>query len=129
MARISQTCVAASFCTVVSYVRCALGFFGFGLSAKAPLLHSSGYPQRLTIRSSRRRVLAALKLSTVRAILAAHCRGRRGLTRVLGGRKAFCGFVARKPEFIDFGLQCSSDGLSAAFFFGCSSVRAQAWLA
>jgi hypothetical protein len=40
---------------------------------------------------------------------------RVGLTQALGGRKAFCGFVARKPEFIGFGWQCSSDGLSARY--------------
>ena len=53
----------------------------FGSSAAALF---SGHPPRLTIRSSRRRFLASLKLTIVRAILTPHCRGRRGLTQALG---------------------------------------------
>jgi hypothetical protein len=58
-------------------------FSRFGLSAKPPLLHSSRHPQRLTVRSSRRRILASLKVLAARAILAPHCRVRRGLTQAL----------------------------------------------
>jgi hypothetical protein len=47
----------------------------------------SQVPTRLTIRSSRRRISASLKLPVGRAILAHNRRGRRGLTQALGGRR------------------------------------------
>ena len=56
-------------------------------SATASGCCCSRVPMRLTIRSSRRRFLASLKVSAVRAILALHCCGRRGLTLALGGKK------------------------------------------
>jgi hypothetical protein len=106
----------ALFGSAAVSVRGAPGFPGFGLSALVLAVRSSRVPSRLTVRSSRRRISASLKLAAVRAILAPHCRGRRGLTQALGGRKTFCGFVARKPGFIGFGWQCSSDGLSARYW-------------
>jgi hypothetical protein len=98
----------ASFGTAPVSVRGAPGLPGFGLSALALAFRSSRVPSRLTVRSSRRRFVASLKLAVGRAILALHCCVRRGLTQALGGRKAFCCFVARKPEFIGLGWQCSS---------------------
>ena len=77
--------VPAPFGTAPVRARGALGFFGFGVSAAVPRRCSSRAPPRLTIRSSRRRFLASLKLTIVRAILAPHCRGRRGLTQALEG--------------------------------------------
>ncbi len=90
----------ASFYSAAVRVQGAPGFPGFGLSAKAPVLRSSRVPTRLTIRSSRRRISASLKLAAERAILVLHCCGRRGLTQALGGRKAFCRCVARKSDFL-----------------------------
>ena len=78
----------------------ALRPLGFGLSASVPMLHHRRLPSRLTSRSSRRRVVASLKLPGMRAILARIRRVRRGLTPALGGRKAFCSCVARKPDFL-----------------------------
>jgi hypothetical protein len=63
---------------------------------------------RLTSRSSRRRVVASLKLVGMRAILAPIRRVRRGLTPALGGRKAFGGFA----------FQCSLSRLRLALLFG-----------
>ena len=80
--------------------RGALRHLGFGLSASASRLHSRGLPSRLTSRSSRRRVVASLKLPDMRAILAPIRRVRRGLTPALGGRKAFFSCVGRKPDFL-----------------------------
>ena len=67
----------------------ALRHPGFGLSASTPRLHPRRLPSRLTSRSSRRRVVASLKLLGMRAILAPIRRVRRGLTPALGGRKTF----------------------------------------
>jgi hypothetical protein len=67
--------------------RGALSHPGFGLSASWPSLHSRRLPSRLTSRSSRRRVMASLKLADMQAILAAIRRVRRGLTPALGGEK------------------------------------------
>jgi hypothetical protein len=53
--------------------------------------HSSWHPSRLTVRSSRRRISAALKVCSAGAILAPHCRGRRGLTQALGSQEKFFG--------------------------------------
>jgi len=64
-------------------VRGAPSLAGFGLSAKASVWSCSRVPTRLTIRSSRRRISASLKLTVGRAILALHCCGRRGLTQAL----------------------------------------------
>ena len=75
--------------------RGALRHPGFGLSARTPWLHPHRLPSRLTSRSSRRRVVASLKLPGMRAILAPIRRVRRGLTPALGGRKAFCSCVVR----------------------------------
>ena len=94
--------------------RGALRHPGFGLSASAPRLHPHRLPSRLTSRSSRRRVVASLKLPGMRAILAPIRRVRRGLTPALGGRKAFCNCVARKPDFLA--------SLSAALWSGCRHV-------
>jgi hypothetical protein len=69
----------------------APGFCRFGLSAKALGSCCSRVPTRLTIRSSRRRISASLKLAVRRAILALHCRGRRGLTQALGAEETLCG--------------------------------------
>ena len=87
---------------------------GFGLSASAPKLHPRRLPSRLTSRSSRRRVVASLKLPGMRAILAPIRRVRRGLTPALGGRKAFCNCVARKPD--------SLASVTAALWPGCRLV-------
>ena len=76
----------------------ALRPLGFGLSASVPMLHHRRLPSRLTSRSSRRRVVASLKLPGMRAILARIRRVRRGLTPALGGRKAFCKCAARKLD-------------------------------
>jgi hypothetical protein len=88
--------------------RGALRHPGFGLSARAPRLHPHRLPSRLTSRSSRRRVVASLKLPDMRAILATNRRVRRGLTPALGGRKAFDGFA----------FQCSFSRLRLALLFG-----------
>ena len=56
---------------------------GFGLSASVPMRHPRRLPSRLTSRSSRRRVVASLKLPGMRAILAPIRRVRRGLTPAL----------------------------------------------
>ena len=69
--------------------RGALRHPGFGLSANAPEFHPRRLPPRLTSRSSRRRVVASLKLLGLRAILAPTRRVRRGLTPALGGEKRF----------------------------------------
>ena len=60
---------------------------GFGLSASALGFRPRRLPSRLTSRSSRRRVVASLKLAGMRAILAPIRRVRRGLTPALGGEK------------------------------------------
>jgi hypothetical protein len=65
--------------------RGALRHPGFGLSASKPCIHPPRLPSRLTSRSSRRRVVASLKLTGLRAILAPIRRVRRGLTPALGG--------------------------------------------
>ena len=57
---------------------------GFGLSASALRFYPRRLPSRLTSRSSRRRVVASLKLPGMRAILAPNRRVRRGLTPALG---------------------------------------------
>ena len=62
---------------------CSASVFGNGVG-----FDSSRVPTRLTIRSSRRRFVASLKLAAMRAILALHCCGRRGLTLALGGNQA-----------------------------------------
>ena len=67
--------------------RGALRLLGFGLSASALRLHPRWLPSRLTSRSSRRRVVASLKLTGMRAILATNRRVRRGLTLALGGTR------------------------------------------
>jgi hypothetical protein len=64
--------------------RGALWHPGFGLSGSAPRLHPPWLPSRLTSRSSRRRVVASLKLPGMRAILAPIRCVRRGLTPALG---------------------------------------------
>jgi hypothetical protein len=61
----------------------ALRHPGFGLSASAPGFRPRRLPSRLTSRSSRRRVVASLKLTGMRAILAPIRRVRRGLTPAL----------------------------------------------
>ena len=71
---------------------------GLRFSASSPGLHPRWLPSRLTSRSSRRRVVASLKLPGVRAILAPIRRVRRGLTPALGGRKAFCKCAANMLE-------------------------------
>ena len=76
----------------------ALRHPGSGLSASTPEFHPPRLPSRLTSRSSRRRVLASLKLAGMRAILAPIRRGRRGLTPALGGRKAFWKCSAHKLD-------------------------------
>ena len=62
----------------------ALRPLGFGLSAIALRLQPRRLPSRLTSRSSRRRVVASLKIAGMRAILPPYRRGRRGLTPALG---------------------------------------------
>ena len=59
---------------------------GFGFSASAPGFQPRRLPSRLTSRSSRRRVVASLKLPGMRAILTHIRRVRRGLTPALGRR-------------------------------------------
>ena len=89
----------------------------FRFSAKASRIRCSRVPLRLTSRSSRRRVLASLKLPAVRAILVLHCCVRRGLTLALGAEKhSFV--VLFTLQYCRFLLQCSSACLSAR----CSSV-------
>ena len=92
----------------------ALRHRGFGFSASMAGLHPRRLPSRLTSRSSRRRVVASLKLPGMRAILAPIRRVRRGLTPALGGRKAFCNCVARKPD--------SLASVTAALWPGCRHV-------
>ena len=92
----------------------ALGLLGFGLSASMPKLHPRRLPSRLTSRSSRRRVVASLKLVGMRAILAPTRRVRRGLTPALGGRRAFCKCAAHRL--------CSQASVSAAFRVDCRRV-------
>jgi hypothetical protein len=78
-----QPRVAASFGTSSARLSGAPGVPGFGLSAKALLLHSSRHPQRLTIRSSRPRIVASAVCYTLRLhTSAAPLRG--GLTQALG---------------------------------------------
>ena len=91
----ASVCCSFAFGTAPVRVRGALGVFGFGVSAAVPRRCSSRAPPRLTIRSSRRRVLASLKLTIVRAILAPHCRVRRGLTQALGAQKHLCCLLVR----------------------------------
>ncbi len=79
----------APFGTSTARVQGAPGSPSFGLSALALAFRSSRVPSRLTVRSSRRRISASLKLAAVRAILAPHCRGRRGLTQALGVKCRF----------------------------------------
>ncbi len=74
----------APFGTSAVRVQGAPGLPGFGLSALALAFRSSRVPSRLTVRSSRRRFVASLKLAVGRAILAHNRRGRRGLTQALG---------------------------------------------
>ena len=69
--------------------RGALRHPGFGLSASSQWFHPRRLPSRLTSRSSRRRVVASLKLPGMRAILAPIRRVRRGLTPALGGSRTF----------------------------------------
>ena len=76
----------------------ALRPLGFGLSASVPMLHPRRLPSRLTSRSSRRRVVASLKLLGMRAILAPNRSVRRGLTPALGGIKAVCSCVDRNCD-------------------------------
>ena len=91
-------------------VRGAPGHLGFGVSALALGFRSSRVPSRPTIRSSRRRVLASLKLVVMRAILVLHCCGRRGLTLALGAEKhSFVLLLARRH--CRFRLQWSSVSL------------------
>ena len=71
--------------------RGALKHLGFGLSVSAPRLDPPRFPSRLTSRSSRRRVVASLKLAGMPAILAPSRRVRRGLTPALGGYGDFFG--------------------------------------
>ena len=98
-------------------VRGAPGHLGFGVSALALGFRSSRVPSRPTSRSSRRRVLASLKLAVGRVILAHNRRRRRGLTLALGGEKhSFV--VLFTLQYCRFLLQCSSACLSAR----CSSV-------
>ena len=86
-------------------------------SARASGCCCSRVPMRLTIRSSRRRVLASLKLPAVQAILGPHCCGRRGLTQALGAEK-HSAVLLWLLQFYWLRLQCSSDSFSAR----CSSV-------
>ena len=67
----------------------ALRHRGFGLSASTQGFHSHRLPSRLTSRSSRRCVVASLKLTGMRAILATIRRVRRGLTPALGPKERF----------------------------------------
>jgi hypothetical protein len=77
---------------------------GLRFSANSQRFHPRRHPARLTIRSSRRRISASLKLAGVRAILAPDCRVRRGLTQALGGEKRLVvGCSSRK--FFDSGWQ------------------------
>lgn len=96
-------------------------------SALALAFCSSRVPSRLTVRSSRRRLLASLNLLAERAILAHNRRDRRGLTQSLGVKKrSVVLFVAtlmiRLRGLLLFGWYFGM------FFFGGRVVRAQAWL-
>ena len=66
--------------------RGALRLPGFGRSASALRFYPRRLPSRLKSRSSRRRVVASLKLTGLQAILAPNRRVRRGLTQALGRR-------------------------------------------
>ena len=97
--------------------RGALRHSGFDLSASTPWLHPYRLPPRLTSRSSRRRVVASLKLLGMRAILAPNRRVRRGLTQALGGKEH--SVVALSAlQLACFGQHCSSEGSWARRFFG-----------
>ena len=86
-------------------------------SATASGCFCSRVPSRLTIRSSRRRFLASLKLAVRRAILAHNRRGRRGLTQALGAEK-HSAVLLRLLQFYRLRLQCSL----VCFPARCSSV-------
>jgi hypothetical protein len=99
---------------------------GFGLSASSPWFHPARLPSRLTSRSSRRRVVASLKLMGMRAILAPIRRVRRGLTPALGAEKHSV-VVLFALQLCLFRLQRFSESLSPLFGFGRCAVRAQPW--
>ena len=94
----SRLCMLSLLTGPAESSRGALRHPGFGLSAISPGFHPRRLPPRLTSRSSRRRVVASLKLLGMRAILALSRRVRRGLTPALGGRKAFCKCVAHRVD-------------------------------
>ena len=110
--------------------RGALRHLGFGLSASALRFYLGRLPSRLTSRSSRRRVMASLKLLGMRAILAPIRRVRRGLTPALGGRKAFCKCVTHRLDSLASvrsarrtDCRCvasSSKSAGRALFFTCA---------
>jgi hypothetical protein len=72
---------------------------GLRLSASSPGFHPRWPPSRLTIRSSRPRVVASAMCFTLRLHMSA-APPRGGLTQALGGRRAFCSCVARKSDFL-----------------------------
>ncbi len=77
---------AAPFGTSTARVQGAPGLLGFGLSALALVLRSSRVPSRLTIRSSRPRIVASATCYALRLhVSAAPLRG--GLTQALGAEK------------------------------------------
>jgi hypothetical protein len=71
-----------SFSTATGVVRARPVSFASSFG-KGAVAHCPWRPSRLTVRSSRRRVAASLKVRPAGAILAPHCRGRRGLTQAL----------------------------------------------
>ncbi len=104
-------------------------FLSLLFSAMAPECCCSRVPTRLTIRSSRRRFVASLKLAVRRAILAHNRRGRRGLTQALGGRKAFCNFAFQRGYILGFGCNALRFVGRRVVSFGGCAVRAHGLLA
>ena len=72
-----------------------------------------GIHRHLTIRSSRPHVVASATCYALRLHVSA-APPRVGLTQALGGRKAFCSCVARKPDFLA--------SVTAALRSGCRHV-------
>ena len=85
---------------------------GFGLSASAPTLYPRRLPSRLTIRSSRPRVVASAVCFALRLHTSA-APPRVGLTQALGG-KEHSAVALSALQLFGFGQHCSS---------GCSSAR------
>ena len=90
---------------------------GFGLSASTPRFHPPRLPSRLTSRSSRRRVVASLKLPGMRAILAPIRRVRRGLTPALEPAMTIRDLINQRSRYLRLGFFVSWLLLAIPMFF------------